>query len=75
MSTHTEWDVALSKAGSKKYPTYCVNLPSVVSRALVTAGMFRIRLIITDEGILLIPYVAAQNRARPASMTLPESWK
>ena len=75
MDEERVWDVALSKAGSPKYPSFCFNIPRALSVMLVENSLMRATLRITEDGLLFTPYKAElrDNRARER-VKLPESW-
>lgn len=61
------WDVAIRKAGSKDYP---------IGKALMAAGMWRATISITDEGILVRPYVGerSENDKGLPAIEIPSGW-
>ena len=64
-----EWDVALSphKLGASLH----VGIPAAIAAVLIERGMFRAKLAITDEGLLLTPYVASTRKKEPG-VDLPD---
>lgn len=74
-ANHREWDVALTTAGAKNYPLFCVNLPAPLSRALREAGYTRATLTVTDVGIVIRPYAGERREDNQLAVAeLPEAW-
>lgn len=71
MSNQREWDIALPSTGNNK----AASLPAAIGRVLNERGMHRAKLTITDDGLLIKPYVAERvrdGRPRGEFVVLPE---
>lgn len=54
---HNEWIVSISRV-SKTSDTLQLSIPAAIGRSLTDKGMWRAKITITPEGILVRPYVA-----------------
>lgn len=64
-----EWDVSLTRTTKAEGGPIQVALPSVVARELRERGFTRAKVRLTDDGILVVPYVGQKT-----TVVLPESW-
>ena len=64
-----EWDVALTQNKG----SLLLRFPDALARPVTERGMFRAKVTLTAEGVLVRPYVAASSRGRTA-VDLPEGW-
>jgi hypothetical protein len=52
----------MEKRGPVKYPLVGVTFPSPISRALIEKGYNRIKMTISEEGILIVPFIDAGTK-------------
>lgn len=72
MSTDATWDIALTKAPNGRI---VISIPAALSGAMNERGLSRATLSVTDDGLLVVPYVAAPREGRNKQrVELPESW-
>ena len=69
MSDH-EWDVSLVRGRSNTH--LILNIPAPIGKALMEAGMNRAKIVMEEDGILVVPYVGKPDRL---VIEIPESWK
>ena len=64
------WDLSLSAGGG----ILRTSIPVAISRTLIERGCFRATLRITDEGLLITPYVAEPRgpKKHEPAVTLPK---
>jgi hypothetical protein len=67
-----EWDVSL--IGKNQQGTIAVAFPMVVSRALTSAGYNRAVVTVTDDGILVRPYVSSRKSSRRGEEVQLPDW-
>ena len=70
MSTQT-WDIALTPVGD--HPAMHAAIPAAIGRELQAAGLYRAKLEITPDGILIKPYLAPRKGGKGRNVvTLPD---
>jgi hypothetical protein len=67
------WDIALRKTGTKSSPAWTYTLPVAIGRELVKRDLWRAKVTLTENGILVSPYKATPPplRVNSQSVELP----
>ena len=66
-----QWDVALVRHATSSGESLMIRFPVVLARALNERGLNRARLMVTEDGILVVPFAGLKGRS---AVELPEGW-